>query len=742
MRTTPLPVTLLRVGHRCGAGAEGSGLVHRVAMVLAGTTAMLTMWLIISIVTVYDQRDLRMAARAPLAATAESEILGWRWAASDTASDRQFPVVTLVPRSAGAPPPPGLARWPEPGEAFLSPALIAADHDGALKQRYGRFAGQITADGLADANELLVYRRPALAGSSNLEPADGAATAGAVAGFGDTLPDHSLSFNDRDRGEVLQLVVAVVLLPACALMLVAVRTGAERRDARLAMLDALGAPTSARAWVLLGEAAVPVTSGVALGTAIALATTWMDLTLPFTGYRVSSSDLAAGRPALAVAAVAAVAVLLAVVVVAQIRRRSPLGTRPMLLTPPVRRWPATVFLLAMASAVCGAVLRGNPGRIFFVLGMLAALATLPAVAGLLATSLGRAVARRGNRRGSVSAIVGGRWLSVRPGVLARVSAVFVIGLGLATQAQVMQTQLTSVGTQAGHLQQRVGDRVIEIRRSGSAPDGFAAFAGSLDSGRSVHLYQRSIPGSPRPQQILVGSMQALTILGKPARLGEQALPATDALEAPGRGWEMLDAAGMLAGDGDTRTDPATVLLATHAPEDAKPYGVAYFNAAGRAGVDTIKKAAYTTMTFPLVTVAADDFAAAADAYADLVNWLLCFALLGMTALIVTGALAVTAVFVAQTRELGPLSTFGTGRRLYIGIAAWNLGLPLAATAVAGAVTAAVLAYLLISLAPNGRVSLAFLGACLSAAIAAAATVAVSGGIAASRSARSWRPSSD
>ncbi|MDK8450279.1 hypothetical protein [Corynebacterium mastitidis] len=68
--------------------------------------------------------------------------------------------VYLWPLVEDAPLPPGVAQWPAPGEAVLSPALREMAAEEGLDSRYGRVAGTIGPEGLATSGEPLAYVVP------------------------------------------------------------------------------------------------------------------------------------------------------------------------------------------------------------------------------------------------------------------------------------------------------------------------------------------------------------------------------------------------------------------------------------------------------------------------------------------------------------------------------------------------------------------------------------------------------
>ena len=67
-----------------------------------------------------------------------------------------------LPALLAVPLPPGVARWPAPGEAVVSPA-VAADLGADQRYMFGRIAGIIAPQGLEVPRERRVYLRPAQA---------------------------------------------------------------------------------------------------------------------------------------------------------------------------------------------------------------------------------------------------------------------------------------------------------------------------------------------------------------------------------------------------------------------------------------------------------------------------------------------------------------------------------------------------------------------------------------------------
>ncbi|WP_223874805.1 hypothetical protein [Salinispora oceanensis] len=114
----------------------------------------------------------------------------------------------------------------------------------------------------------------------------------------------------------------------------------------------------------------------------------------------------------------------------------------------------------------------------------------------------------------------------------------------------------------------------------------------------------------------------------------------------------------------------------------------------------------------------------------------------MTILALAGILAATGIFLSQIRSLGVLTTYDARTRLYLGIAAWNLALPLIVSAVIGALVAAFLGTLALQIRRTGEVSVPVLSAALLGIAAIAIALTLLCGTTAARAVRTWHPSKD
>jgi hypothetical protein len=179
----------------------------------------------------------------------------------DFIDGRPIERVDVVALSAGAPVPPALARLPEPGEAFVSPALrelIATRPADELADRYGRIVGEIGAQGLSAPNELAVVQG---LDSGTLR----ASGARAVA-----------AFDTESQGPMLDLAVQLIvgitvvgaIAPVAVFVATATRLAAARRERRLAALRLSGATPRQVAMLAALDALLISAPGAVLGVVL------------------------------------------------------------------------------------------------------------------------------------------------------------------------------------------------------------------------------------------------------------------------------------------------------------------------------------------------------------------------------------------------------------------------------------------------------------------------------------------
>ncbi|MET8703491.1 hypothetical protein ABZW10_32240 [Kitasatospora sp. NPDC004723] len=251
-------------------------------------------------------------------------------------------IVRVADPQARGPFPPGVAAWPGPGRALVSPALdrLIRDAPASLGQWFAATDTEVLpASGVGSAGQLLAY--------VGVAPEELGTQQGPLTGFGGE-GGGGLGWYPA-LGSVLFLV-----MPAFALVLTASRFGRQVRTIRYQALRLLGLPAAQARLAGALETAVPVAVG-ALTAALAWPFLLPDMfALPVTGRWLFGADLRvpAGQSVLVVLAVAALAGVLGAATASGSDRasREVRFLRPVRLTSP---WVALLFgagliLLAVA----------------------------------------------------------------------------------------------------------------------------------------------------------------------------------------------------------------------------------------------------------------------------------------------------------------------------------------------------------------------------------------------------------
>ncbi|WP_151479421.1 ABC transporter permease [Streptomyces albicerus] len=169
----------------------------------------------------------------------------------------------LEPEGMRAPLPPGVQKFPAPGEMVVSPALkelLESKDAKLLRERLPyRITDTIGDPGLKGPAELAFY-----AGGEELAQHIDGASVGRIDTF------HAKEAPSERMDPVLLLLVltifVVLLMPVGVFIAAAVRFGGERRDRRLAALRLVGADSRMTRRIAAGEALAGAVLGLAFGT--------------------------------------------------------------------------------------------------------------------------------------------------------------------------------------------------------------------------------------------------------------------------------------------------------------------------------------------------------------------------------------------------------------------------------------------------------------------------------------------
>ncbi|MFG2092864.1 ABC transporter permease [Streptomyces sp. NPDC048612] len=684
MRRDALSWQLLRIGRAAGRRAGGSQ-VRAVALLLATAVLALGLTAVAATYAVYDGIGQRTAARGlqfqdafparPVTALAKADF--------DEAGGRQFSLVYVRPLSSRTAPPPGVDRWPAPGEAVLSPELTRLLRSEGAVHRYGEVVGTIGDTGLAGPGERYAYVNPT---DRQLDRR----SAYPVVGFGaGGMPTGDVRFI-ADRGTFLTALY-LILLPAAALAFVAVRTGAAGRDRRTALVSALGGGRGHRALLHLGEAAVPVTAGAVLGTLPAVAVTALgDIRLPWITYWLSSADLRRWWVAIVLSGLAAWAgmLLLVCLVHRPATRRTSRSTRLAAHRGRAVHWAALACPVLLFATVWGPA-QLDPSHYadlrmrLYNTGVVAVMATFPCAVAVAAAALGPRLARWSRRTGDAGALVSGRYTAAHPGATARVVAGVGIALVLVSQVQLKNAQFGANARAAEATARRVGHSILLVNLSDQLPlRRVGEVLGRLPAGvESFAVYRPKNPTAAAPARVQ-GPCHTLRTL----RLRCSARPATvSARVADQRLVEALRWVGPAVDRFEVRQGPVLPGQASSAP--AKLVLVA------TGGMDLPQAEIKQRLrdSLPVASAGADapgaEWLVGARESAAHGRWVIFFGVPGVLIVALAVALANLAEFLRFSRKVAPLSVLTGTRKVYYSTAAWALLVPLLAAIATSVITA-------------------------------------------------------
>ncbi|MFI9358661.1 hypothetical protein [Streptomyces lydicus] len=708
---------MLRIGQAARRGAAGS-ITRFVALLFATAALCLAFTSLVAVYAGYEGTQERTAARSPQRVSdGHAKTLARYLLAHDTLSDaRSYTVAYVEPVRPAIAPPPGLASWPAPGEAVLSPALLKAGAEDHIAARYGKFAGTIGPHGLASPSERFAYVRPA-------HSMRGIVDARPIHGFGAAPEWGNGDFtHQRPIWNLLFTVCGFLLLPAAVCAVLAARVGADERDRRTALLTAMGALPTHRRLIVIGEAAMPVAVGAAVGAAPAAVGCLIDVPVPFVDFTLYAPDLRAWALWLAGMVLLSVVVMLTAVTILHRHRRSTArATRPHASRPVLARfacWACPVFLL---TASYGPGLSPSPTlRVLLqAVGALGGFATLPALIAAACRTAGSALAEQTRRWAGPSALISGRWMAASASTTSRLVCSVVIAIGITGQAQLWMSRMAEPVRQATAVHHIVGDSIVRV----TSPKPITReFAESLP-GQEVFLSLTESKGTIRA----AGTCTDLKAVQLPCR----STTATPAAEADERLRYAL-------GGGTDITTIATTPMSAPASRAALVLSRHHT----MLDVSEIKRIANRTLAPGTdVSTLGTDWISGGMVLKDQSGWLLCLGLLGTSVLAVGFALNTQAAFLRQGRAAAPLTVLSGRRTVFYGLSGWSLFAPMLS---AGAIGILVYSWLAGPLTADGYASLS--STLVLAGLGVSATLGLVlwgfGGASAARSASRWRPNDD
>ncbi|WP_329621917.1 ABC transporter permease [Streptomyces sp. NBC_01255] len=688
---------LLAIGRVAGRRTEAGG-VRFVALFLATLVLGLGLGSLVAVHAVYAGKEERRVAREPVigsdgAGERVADATAWLERYDSLAGERQFTVVHLAPHRGDAPLPPGLDRWPEPGQVFLSPELRRAGAGEDIDHRYGRLAGTIGEEGLDEPSEWLAYVRPrdGLSAGGQVEvvtgfgPSAGGGWAGGDFGMGGS--------NDKSEWMFQAVVIGLLVLPASVLLVVAARTGAHARDRRTALVAALGGRRTDRALIAVGEAGPAAVLGAVIGAAAVGGALLRDLRIPHADYILSSSHLRAyGWSAAVLAPLAALLIVLTAVVLADLApRRGTSGTRPRSTSRSA--WLPRLAVLCplwILLAVYGPGFAPAPPLRMLVswVGIAGTVLTLPAALATVVAKAGVLLARRARAHHLPGTLVAGRRSSAHPGATARLVAGVSIALIVLMQAIAWQGIFGSQASDEQRAMDHMDRSTVSVSIDGdvSASD-VADFTTRVPEAEAVLLTHRS-GAEGRGDVTVYGDCAALTALrlscpAREARVG--GIPQDSRLFELFR-WTSYGFSPLVIRRADART-----LTERAASGDAEQPVLALVRRDGRPlSVPALKRMSHEV--FPRgAAVSAPGGESGGAHNRDQGRWSALFGMVGIAVLVMAAGLSAMAEFLRQGRALAPLSVLTGGLRVFRTSAAWAVLAPLALAGTAGVAVATALA---------------------------------------------------
>ncbi|MFI6730811.1 permease [Streptomyces atratus] len=712
---------LFRIGLAAGRSTPGDRLRWWGLFCAAAAVAFVTLATVATVAT-YHGRETRADARGPVITFSKDATLLYR-EGIDSVGSRPVSIVFVHPLTPEAPLPAGVARWPDPGEVLLSPGLVRTGRGEGILNRYGRFAGTITNDGLVTPSERIAYVRVADS------PPKGDPRWMGVFAFGS---GGGATGEMADQPSVTSPVLALWALtglPALALAVVAARVGSRTRDRRSSLLQALGGTWRHRMIVNIGEAAIPAVLGTLTAfVPYAVASVW-DTRLAPTGYILDHRDVWAAWPAAMASAAVSLLVVLGVVVGTHRIARDGTSTRPASFTSRVPAWRLVACGVGVALVLTSQYVPRKAQLVVFTCGTVVMWAFLSSVVALLTRHLGSWLAANGKRRGHAGRMIGGRWTHAHPGVIVRLALAMVIGIGIVAQMQVWTSRLGAHSQAAAATHQRIKDTVIEVTASGMTAPETDRFRSSLPAGSILLNRTFYDPGASRdPWTTIGGSCRDLRRLHVTCD--------GDTREVTGGSAQLAKVEEMRRWYGDLRF--------TQVPRiSVKPDGTQSLLVVTPAPgqLAAVKQAAFT-LPNPSVQVEALGGNWLGSSRSRLPNWIQLFGVTGILFILVAGSMSAAAEFVRVRHALAPLSVLTGHRRVFRSVTSWHLTVPLLiSTVVTGAVTAWHSVFF-IALVQEGSVSWTILGYGITACAAVSLTVGFLGARAAAREANQWRPTAD
>jgi len=365
------PVPMLAWRLLAGSGGRGALTTALSALAVAVTTAL--MLLVLGVALGFEQRADREAWLNPR--YAEGDATAIMAVSSDFVRDQPIVVVELAQLDESAPAPPGLERFPAPGEVWLSPDLTSLVAEIPAGELGNRFAGDATGTFIAGqiGDQALVYPDQLMAIIGRDQEHMDRSLAGML--WSEPFvssPTPITSFEGRDPiwrfgyRALSTFAAALVVVPLVVLGSAAGRLSTAYRDRRLAAMRLVGATPGQVMGVTMFETALIGLTGALLGLGIYAATLPLTSQVQASGGTWFVSDLWVGWP-FALAALVLVPVIVVFSALLGFRRLivSPLGVARRQRSSVATVWRLLLFMALLVAFILGAQDLGRANGVWF-----------------------------------------------------------------------------------------------------------------------------------------------------------------------------------------------------------------------------------------------------------------------------------------------------------------------------------------------------------------------------------------
>lgn len=492
---------------------------------------------------VSDTRQQRAMDRAPLLIgedNQDSPVALWAGTVDTLDDDFSHDVVYVVPIDDEFTPPPGLPRWPEPGEAFMSPGLLKLGEKENIRNRYGDFAGLISDEGLETPSERLVYVNPPAEVSDPDRMTE-------ISGFGHA--EHGFPLGEHtyilDSSYLYWGLVGLVVTPGAALLLIGVRISLTSKSN--APKDPLRNRHKIRR--TLRSVWPSAITGIALTIPIIATPFSMDTKIPGVNFSLTESVVRDALPELFIALATTLAIAAILTIAASqislprnlIKKLEDASTSQRSRAASTGCW---IFLFAMLANIRGVQLVGDSVQVpFYAASLVVLTLTLPFAAYATTAFLGRVLISVGQRASLRSISLTGARLSHGPGLATRQCSVLILAILAASQALLWVGIPGDLAAEAHKSRESVGSSVIEVSPYGSK-ERLTRFGKKIPTDAELLAVHSTEGEKGTTHTTINGSCAALKTVGAPCSADPIELTAsTDPRMRELRRWVIADSQG-------------------------------------------------------------------------------------------------------------------------------------------------------------------------------------------------------